>query len=234
MPPELHEHQRGKYAAYDLQLWSSGFAVEARIHPRRRLVTEVPSRARMKVILVDDNRDAADTLAAVLDLWGYQTRICYSAVDALSSALSDSPDCIVSDIGMPVIDGFDLARRVRAEPSLAAVRLICVSGYSDPAMGRRAAEAGFDYRLTKPADPAKLREILIMIEQIKEIATKTQELTKQNIELVGETRDVLKEVKQDVKEVKAEVKEVREEVKALKKDVEELKKDGPDERAPGP
>jgi CheY-like chemotaxis protein len=190
-------------------------------------VTGSDTKPGLKVLVADDNRDAADTLAALLGLWGYEVRVAYEGAEAFRAALADVPDCLISDISMPGLDGYALARRVRAEPRLARVRLIALSGFSDDAHARAAHEAGFEYRLVKPANPSDLLEVLQMIEQIKELAAKTRDLAEQNVELAGETRDLLKEVKQDVKEVKQEVKE-------LKKDVEELKKDRRGDNPAGP
>jgi len=176
-----------------------------------------PSAMRaLRVLLVDDNPDAVESLAVVLELWGYDVGVAYDGATAFASALDWPPDCLISDIGMPGVNGYALARRVRAEPALAGVRLVAQSGYSDAATEQAAREAGFEHRFVKPVDLSALQEVLTMMDKIKALAEKTKGLAEQNVELAGQTRDLIKEVKEDVKEVKQEVKE-------LKKDVQELK-----------
>jgi CheY-like chemotaxis protein len=182
---------------------------------REDRVDKHPVRA-LRVLIVDDNRDAADTLAVVLDLRRHECRVAYDGLAGLRAVLDDPPDCVISDVGMPGLDGYELARRVRAEPALARVKLLALSAYAGDGHNRRAAEAGFDYVLTKGDDPALLMEVLGMIEKIKELAEKTQELAQQNVDLAGQTKELLQEVKEDVKQVKEEVKEVKQEVKELK------------------
>jgi two-component system, OmpR family, response regulator len=177
---------------------------------------DLPLPAAIRVLIVDDNQDAADSLALLLGLRNYEVRVAYNGLDGLRIARDYVPDCVISDISMPGLDGYALARAIRAEPSLAGMKLVALSAYSDDEHVRRVAEAGFDHRLTKAADTQELCEVLGMIEHIKELATKTQELARQNVSLAGETKDLLKEVKQDVKEVKQEVKELKQEVKELK------------------
>ncbi|HVL12947.1 MAG TPA: response regulator [Gemmata sp.] len=177
----------------------------------------------LNVLIIDDNQDAADSLAVLLELRSHAVRVAYDGLTGLRAALDLPPDCIISDIHMPGMDGFELARRVRAEPSLARAKLVVLSAYSQPDLAGRAAEAGFDHALTKGSDPAALLEVVGMMEQIKELAEKTQDLAKQNVDLAGQTKDLLEEVKQEVQEVKEEVREVKEEVESLKREVKDLK-----------
>ncbi len=175
-----------------------------------------PPSPSLRVLVVDDNQDAADSLAYLLQRYNYEARVAYDGRAGLQAARASAPDCLISDIGMPGLDGYALARAVRADPSLAKVTLVALSAYSGEEHNRKAVEAGFEYRVTKGSDPAELLEVLRMIEQIKNLATKTQELAKENLDLAGQTRDLLKEVKEDVREVKQEVKELKQEVKDLR------------------
>jgi CheY-like chemotaxis protein len=179
-----------------------------------------------RVLIVDDNRDAADSLAYLLQLQRYDVRVAYDGPSGLRAAHEFAPDCLISDINMPGLDGYELARAVRAEPALANVKLVALSAFSGDDHARRAAEAGFDYRVTKAGEPQEILEVLRMIEQIKELATKTQELAKQNVELAGETKELLQEVKEEIKEVKEDVKQLKKEVKELKEEKEEKKDEG--------
>ena len=170
----------------------------------------------LRVLIVDDNHDAADSLAWLVELSGHEVRVAYDALIGLDVAQAFSPDCVFSDINMPGLDGYGLAQRFKSDPVLARAKLVAISGYNDQEHVRKTFEAGFDYRLTKGCDPGEVMEVLAMIEEIKHLATKTQELTRQNVELASQTKDLLREVKDDIKEVKQEVKELKQEVKDLK------------------
>jgi CheY-like chemotaxis protein len=114
--------------------------------------------AGLRVLAVDPNRDAADMLALLLRLWGYDARVAYSGPEALEMARAYRPGAVLSEVRLPGMDGCDLARRLRRE--LGAVTLIAVTGCSQPADRVRTQEAGFDRHLVKPADPHQLRELL--------------------------------------------------------------------------
>ena len=168
---------------------------------------------RLRVVVIDDNRDAADALALVLQLKGCEVRVAYDGATGLAAALECAPDCVISDIGMPGMNGYTVARGVRQHPSLSGVKLVALSAYSHDDHVRRAQEAGFDYQVTKSSSLAELEEVLQMIEDI-------QTLARRSVELAGETRDLLAEVKEDIAEVKQEVRELREEIRELKEDRE--------------
>ncbi len=176
------------------------------------------ARRALKVLVVDDNADSADSLATLLQVYGYVTEVAYDGAVGLSTARSFAPDCLVSDIGMPGLDGYELARAIRAEPALARMKLVSLSAYVGADYARRAFEAGFDYQLKKGDDLAGLLEVLKMLDEVKELASQTRDLAKQNIELAGQTKELLEEVNEDIKEVKEEVKELKQEVKELKQD----------------
>src|SRR5207249_5898192 len=125
------------------------------------------------------------------------------------------------DITMPGMNGYEVARRLRAEPGLGAVKLVALSAFSDPVHAQRTAAAGFDHRLTKPADPAELEGLLTMLDKIKELAESTEQLARQNVVLADETRSLLKDVKSDLKEVKEEIRELRDEVREIREDNKE-------------
>jgi len=105
-----------------------------------------------RVIVVDDNRDAADTLAMALRQHGAVVQTTYSARDALGVLAPESDVAVIADLGMPELDGFELARRIRADASNARVRLIALSGWGQLEDRARAKAAGFDAHFTKPAD----------------------------------------------------------------------------------
>ena len=159
-------------------------------------------RSGLRVLVVDDNRDSADSLAALLQMLGHRTTVAYDGPSALRAATAEPPDCVFVDIVMPGMNGYELARRLRAEPTLGRVKLVALSAFSDPVHAERAADAGFDHRLTKPASPAELEGLLTMLDKIKELAASTEQLAQQNVALADETRTLLKGVKSDLKEVK--------------------------------
>jgi|GEM_PF-3746160 len=190
----------------------------------------VDARPALRVLIVDDNHDAADSLAMLLEVHSsagetshsrkrYEVRVAYSGTEGLQIAREFLPDCLVSDIQMPRLDGYALARAVRSEPALAGVKLVALSAYSDADHVRRAEEAGFDYRLTKAGDVGKLLEVLAMIDEIKKLAVQTRNLAEQNVNLVSQTKELLQEVKDDVRELKKDVAELKQDVKELKDDL---------------
>jgi CheY-like chemotaxis protein len=116
-----------------------------------------------RVLVVDDNRDAADSLAILLRLWGYDCRACYDGQDALQTTWEFRPDCLILDINMPGMDGCAVARRIRELPELSGIKLVALTAYSDETYARRIREAGFDYRLVKAGNIEKLENLLTMI-----------------------------------------------------------------------
>jgi CheY-like chemotaxis protein len=118
---------------------------------------EVPLRA-MRILVVDDNADAADSLTLLLKLDGHETLSAYTPADALERAHTFEPEVILLDIGLPGMDGYEVARRIRSRGSRA--RLVALTGYGQSEDVRRAREAGFDEHLVKPADPRELRQKL--------------------------------------------------------------------------
>jgi CheY-like chemotaxis protein len=111
---------------------------------------------RLRVLVVDDNRDAADTLAALLMLCGADVRVSYDGAVALREAEEFQPDVGLFDVNMPWMGGCELAKRVRSAAGGRPLLLVAITGVSDPDAVRRTVGAGFNLHLTKPADPAGL------------------------------------------------------------------------------
>ncbi len=116
--------------------------------------------ASLKVLLVDDNVDAATMLAMLLESVGHEVAVEHSSVAALARAPSMQPDVCLLDIGLPDLDGYELARRLRAEPSAGAPVLVAVTGYGQQSDRDAARGAGFDHHFTKPVDSSALVELL--------------------------------------------------------------------------
>jgi CheY-like chemotaxis protein len=104
------------------------------------------------ILIVDDNRDAADSLAMLLELGGHQVTAVYSAPEALKRASELKPAVILLDIGLPEIDGCEVARRMRGMPELRGVRLVALTGHGRDEDRERTRDAGFDHHLVKPID----------------------------------------------------------------------------------
>ena len=119
-------------------------------------------RSKLRVCVVDDNHDSADSLALLLQLAGHEVHTSYDAATTLTLARDVHPDCVISDINMPGMDGCELARQVKTEHP--EVRLIAVTGRNDDAQTDLVREAGFDYQFTKPADPTVILEVLAMMQ----------------------------------------------------------------------
>jgi CheY-like chemotaxis protein len=113
-----------------------------------------------RVLVVDDNRDAAQSLVFLLTAQGYEARACFGGLEALEEADRFVPDACILDIGMPGMDGYELARRLRAASPYKRPVLATVTAYGDDVHLDRAADAGFDLHFQKPADPAELAEQL--------------------------------------------------------------------------
>lgn len=117
----------------------------------------------LKVLVVDDNRDAANTMEMFLSMAGHTVSVEYSAKPALAGADTFLPQVCLLDIGLPDMDGLELARRLRANPATANSTLIAITGYSQKQDMQRSAGAGFDYHLVKPIDTERLLGLLAKV-----------------------------------------------------------------------
>ncbi len=180
-------------------------------------------RRPLRVLVVDDNRDAADSLALLLRMWGHEVRVAYDGVEGLRSACAYEPDCALLDIGLPKLDGYSLARRFRDEQNLRRTKLIALTAYSGEHTISRAHEAGFDYHFVKPADPDLIRRLLAMLEKVLRLTEKTETLAKETMELTRETKTLLTDVKEEMKEVKQDMKEVKQELREVKEELRDVR-----------
>jgi CheY-like chemotaxis protein len=118
------------------------------------------SQRPLRVLVVDDFPDTADTLAELLAVWGHDSRIAQDGPSALELARSYRPQVLLLDIGLPGFDGCEVARRLRKEEWVRNSLLVSVSGLGKEEDRRRALEAGFDACLLKPVEPEEIQEIL--------------------------------------------------------------------------
>ncbi|MGA2562121.1 MAG: ATP-binding protein [Steroidobacteraceae bacterium] len=114
-----------------------------------------------KVIIVDDNRDAAETLGSILSKWGHHVLLAYDGLAALELGARECADAFILDIGMPGLSGYEVARRIRGEPWGRQTLLLAVTGWGQAEDIARAKQAGFDEHLTKPVDLTQLANILL-------------------------------------------------------------------------
>jgi CheY-like chemotaxis protein len=119
----------------------------------------VGSHSRRRILVVDDNRDAADSLAMLLQARGHEVRVAYDGLEAVGSAVAFDPDVVLMDIGLPKLYGYDAARRIRKARGN-SVQLIAITGWGQEEDRRRAKEAGFDFHLTKPVDPEAIARLI--------------------------------------------------------------------------
>jgi CheY-like chemotaxis protein len=113
-----------------------------------------------RVLVVDDNLDAAQMMAAFLEMSGHRTAMANTGRDALLEAHRFQPDVVLLDIGLPDISGYEVAREIRALPGAGAATVIAVTGWGQSEDLRRAREAGIDFHVVKPADPEELLRLL--------------------------------------------------------------------------
>jgi len=137
--------------------------------PHVRVVAEGEQPAavnrRLRVLIVEDNQDAAEMLDMAVSDLGHVTRIAHDGGAAISIATEFAPDVIFLDIGLPVMNGYAVARTLRGRPEFDHVHIAAVTGWGQDADRRKAREAGFDSHFTKPLSPDVLREVLGTIEQ---------------------------------------------------------------------
>ncbi|WP_088259909.1 ATP-binding protein [Fimbriiglobus ruber] len=117
-------------------------------------------KTSLRILVVDDNRDGADSLADMLGLMGGDTRTAYDGEEAVTAAVEFRPDVILLDIGLPKLNGYEACRRIRAQANGRKVVLIAQTGWGQAEDRQRTHEAGFDHHLIKPVDPATLMKLL--------------------------------------------------------------------------
>jgi CheY-like chemotaxis protein len=115
---------------------------------------------KRRILIVDDNVDSTEAMAIIFQSWGHEVRTSDSGAGALALLEDFTPDVAFVDIGLPDIDGYDLAARLRGKSELRSLRLIALTGYGTAADRQRTRVAGFDHHVVKPAEPHRLAELL--------------------------------------------------------------------------
>ena len=155
---EARSEGRGRGSQFTIRIPSA--APPAAEEAAEATPAPVPRASGRRIMVVDDNQDAADLLSMLLERLGNTTRVAHDAHAALRMADEFAPEVAVLDIGLPVMDGYELARRLREQPHDRQLRLIALTGYAQESDKRRAAEAGFDAHLVKPVGLDTLEAVL--------------------------------------------------------------------------
>jgi two-component system CheB/CheR fusion protein len=145
----------GKGAAFVVRL-----PLDAGTAPDKTAGRERGPRVCRRVLIIEDNLDAAESLREALELGAHEVAVAYSGLDGLDRARSFHPDVVLCDIGLPGMDGYDVARAVRQDPALQSTLLVALSGYALPEDLERAAAAGFQHHLAKPPSVDSLERVL--------------------------------------------------------------------------
>jgi CheY-like chemotaxis protein len=125
--------------------------------------TAEPSGPPLRVLVIDDNVDAASALELLLLELGHLVRVAYTGPTGLAAALDCRPHVVLLDIGLPELDGWEVAKRIRQHPILRGAVLVAVTGYGQNTDRQRARKVGFDHYFVKPVDLKKLRQILVAV-----------------------------------------------------------------------
>jgi len=137
-----------------LSAWQSETAPD-----RQSAEASAPRGTGKRILIVDDNQDAVDMLAVALTMLGFEVQTAHEGLSALRMATTFQPDLAVLDIGLPVVDGYELAARLRRIPGLHELPLIAVTGYGQSSDRERSAAAGFDHHLVKPVEVETLAQL---------------------------------------------------------------------------
>jgi signal transduction histidine kinase/ActR/RegA family two-component response regulator len=127
---------------------------------RPELAAEAAHSTTRRILVVEDNADAAATMRDFLELSGHEVELATSGADGVQAARHFHPEVVLCDLGLPGMNGFEVAEELRRDPSTRSARLIAVTGYGRDEDRRRSKEAGFDLHLTKPVDPVQLKALL--------------------------------------------------------------------------
>ena len=128
--------------------------------PEPGLPSRPAAASRHRVLVVEDNLDVAQSLAEIVEMFGHDVEIASDGPTALAKARARRPDVVLCDIGLPGMDGYQVARAFRSDPELYSARLVALTGYAQPDDVREARSAGFDRHIAKPPDPGEIERLL--------------------------------------------------------------------------
>ncbi len=159
---EARSEGAGKGSAFTVRLPLSGppAAPAPAPGPSAPAVATSTGGGPRRVLVVEDNADSAAALAELLRLWGHEVRVAHDGHAGVAEARAFAPDLVLLDIGLPGMDGYEVARALRADPAFASTRLVALTGYGQERDQLRSREAGIDRHVTKPIDLAALKGLL--------------------------------------------------------------------------
>jgi CheY-like chemotaxis protein/two-component sensor histidine kinase len=158
---EAHSEGPGKGSEFVVRLPISVRMTNGNHEPKKgRAGQNPPAPSGLRLLVVDDNEDSANSLGMLLRLQGHEVRVIYSGTEALELAKTYVPDMTFLDIGMPGMDGYEVARRLRQQPGLENAALVALTGWGQHEDRRRSREAGFNHHFVKPVEPKTLELLL--------------------------------------------------------------------------
>jgi CheY-like chemotaxis protein len=150
-----------------------------------------------RVLVVDDNRDAAQLLALLLRKSGHDVLTAYGGAEALEVADDFRPECVISDIGMPGVDGYELARRFRSDQRFKEIPLIALTAYTD---SEKVLNAGFDHHLVKPVNMAAIVPLIAEFREPKSAFSRMQDTADAQSTAMSTVKDMIQGVRDDVQD----------------------------------
>ncbi len=154
---EVHSAGIGQGSEFVVRL---PIMVDAPKPPPEPTVSEPTTTTACRILVVDDNRDSATSLATLLKLTGNETHTAHDGLEAVEAAATFRPDVVLLDIGLPKLNGFEVARRIREQPWSKGMMLVALTGWGQDEDRRKSQEAGFDHHMVKPVDYAALMKLL--------------------------------------------------------------------------
>jgi signal transduction histidine kinase/ActR/RegA family two-component response regulator len=151
----------GLGSEFNIKLPRSVLVERGGVHDEKSAVATLLAGPRGKIVIADDNRDAADSLKLLLELAGYETFVAYNGQQALDLGAQERPSVFILDVGMPDMTGYDVARRLRQQAWGRTVLLVAVTGWGQDDDKQRARAAGFDHHFTKPVNPEAVEQVLV-------------------------------------------------------------------------
>jgi len=150
----------GQGSEFTVRLPAAAASAPHQPQPPRDEAVKTAAPARRRVLVVDDNKDSADSLSMMLRITGMEVRTAYDGLEAVAAAAAFNPDVVFLDIGLPKLNGYEAARRIREQPWGKDMVLVAVTGWGQEVDRRRSQEAGFNAHMVKPVDPAALQQML--------------------------------------------------------------------------
>jgi len=160
----------GKGSRFSLSLPRAFRQQKDNTAPPTAIEPQLHGRERLKVLLVDDNEDAAQMLGMLVEAMGYEAVIEHHPITALRRVDQEKPDVCLLDIGMPEMNGYKLAKAIRMSPTLGRPTLVAVTGYGQPEDRTKAMQAGFDEHFAKPVNTSALADLLAKHQRLKCVA----------------------------------------------------------------